>query len=137
MYIIEGMSNDTIIINSHRFAKGIDENIVSALMQASTLKAHDDKAYNQRTATLSIAHVRHCVGQVRKHNDFYGDIITLGDMAMKLPECKIELRLAIYGAGMQDLHYSTRGVAVQLAKWAAEFGMEKAEEAVAAEVAAE
>ena len=132
------MSNDTINI-THRFAKAVDASIAQELAAVSTLKAHDDKAYNQRTDTLSIAHVRHCIGQVRKHNDFYSDIVTLGDMARKLPECKIELRLAIFGSGMQDKHYSTRGVAVELAKWAAEYGVVKSEEevAVAAEEAAE
>lgn len=132
--------NDTITTHTtHAFARTLDAALVAELEAVSTIKAHDDdRAYNQRTNTLSLAHVRHCISQTKKHNVLYGNIITLGDMARKLPECKIELRLAIFASGLSECHYSYRGLAVDLVRWAQEQTASPVDsEAIAAESASE
>jgi hypothetical protein len=110
----------TTLANIPSFAAHLDDDTIQMLMGVETLKRHDDRVYNQRTASVTLAHVRHCIAQARKHNNVYGDIVSIGDLARKSPEMKIETRLAIYAMGevFRSRHYSERGVAMEIVRYA-------------------
>jgi hypothetical protein len=77
-----------------------------------------EKDYNQRNKRVTLAHIRHCIKETKNHNHVYGDIVTMGDLALKSPECKWETRLAIYALGEEFCarHYSDRGNAIEVAR---------------------
>jgi hypothetical protein len=109
---------------------------IDAAHAANKIKHEDGKEYNQRTDNVSLAHVRCVLSKVGKHNDLYGNIVTLGDVALKHPACKRELRLAIYALKMDGEQWSKRGHPVAIAKRCAELMQTTASEPQAAQAGA-
>jgi hypothetical protein len=120
------MSTNAHIPNIPNFAAHLDDDTLSMLYachEACKLRKggkFTDKEYNQRNKNVTLAHIRHCIKETKAHNSVYSDIVTMGDLARKSPECKWETRLAIYALG-EDFcatHYSDRGNAIKVFKLA-------------------
>jgi hypothetical protein len=108
------------------FASHLEEELLQAIyashVESNIRKGgrYTDKPYNQRNKNVTLAHVRHCIKETKAHNDVYGDIVTMKDLALKSPECKWETRLAIFALGEEFMarHYSDRGNAIEVFKLA-------------------